>query len=67
MNDIVVNTETLMFKILCEIFEAQPEVVAKTLSDMPDEQSDDLIEMVFQAETEDQIEKARQLFREALM
>lgn len=64
--EINVEKETLFFKVLCGVFEASAHDVATVLKSMPDAQSDALIDLVANAETDEQIENARDLFNTAL-
>ena len=56
------NKEVVFFKFMCNALGADVETVATVLSSVPDEMSDRVVESVINAETEEQMEAAVELF-----
>ena len=67
MENTNVTKETMMLKLMSDGFNADAKTVATVLKSMPDAQSDALIDLVMESDSQESLNNAVDLFQEALI
>lgn len=67
MENTNVTKETMMLKLMSDVFNADAKTVATVLKSMPDAQSDALIDLVMESDSQESLNNAVDLFQEALI
>ena len=67
MENTNVTKETMMLKLMSDVFNADAKTVATVLKSMPNAQSDALIDLVMESDSQESLNNAVDLFQEALI
>ena len=67
MENTNVTKETMMLKLMSDVFNADAKTVATVLKSMPDDQSNALIDLVMDSDSQEALNNAVDLFQEALI
>lgn len=60
-----ISKETMMLKLMADVFGAEAKIVAQVLKSIPDAQSDALIDLVMNSDSQEQLDNAVELFNDA--